>query len=203
MGYSRSPAVVERELPHLGELIAGRACAWHVDPPDRLATERFLTRLRQALAAARYNAVKFPELARAAERFSLHYIRDGLIEARPKSDSTKSVLQSSVPVSSGAVQGRPVSTVNKSNALAVVQAWDAHLPSSDPLNFPGADLSEAELTRLYHWAKSNVPKLMLLVAPGILTVSLLEAGAEAIEWRPADLSTPTAQLETEDGIDID
>lgn len=184
MGYSKNPALVEREMPNLLDLKAGRSCRWKTDPTWP-ATSRLLNRLRQALYIANLYPDRFPELALASKNFALHVIEPGIIEAKPKlTASVETDTKITGRTQGGPVWGYEQSTVGKTTADEIVTAWANHQPSNDPIQFQQTTLSDAELSKLYHWAKNgnNHPELMLLVGKGFLTVSLVERGAP--EWTP-------------------
>jgi hypothetical protein len=175
------------------ELIAGHSCAWRT-APDRVVTERLCARIRQALNIASKHPDRFPELAKAYLHFTISIIEPGLIEAKPKVSAHVEVIDPPA-IMGGAPHGKPISTVGKTTAAELIDSWTAHLPSNDPVNFQQTILSTEELGKLYTWAKSNIPELMLMVGKGFITVAPLDAGASAFAWTPA---TPPLAPERED-----
>jgi hypothetical protein len=186
LGYSTNPAVLEARRPQLAELELGRACRWRT-APDRDITRRKAYELREALYIASLHPEDYPQLALAYRGFSIHVIEPGLIEAKPRAGAELSTpqLRYDTPVQGITPFGREVSTVGKTSASEVIAAWDARIPSLDPVHFQQTTLPESELRLLWDWASSHFPKLMLLVGEGFLTLSPLEAGMDDFAWKPA------------------
>jgi len=172
----------------LAELQAGRACRWRVDPPTREETHRLAYRIREALYCASIHALRFPELALAHRSFSIHEIEPGLIEAKLKAQAgvelTAGGSPREVPVHGLAVWGKEVSTVSKTTAQELIDSWQAHLPSNDPLKFPQTRLPPEELKVLHSWTSSHEPKLMLLVGAESITISLRTPDMATFAWQP-------------------
>ena len=184
MGYSSNPNIVEQRMGLLLELKAGRACRWKTTP-DMAHTNRLKARIHEALYIASQHPDRFPELAIAARNFALYTIEPGVIEAKPKyipQVSTDSSL--STPTQGTAPFGREVSTVAKTSAQDLIDAWNAHTPSQDPVNFQQTTLDESELEKLYKWTSEHEPRLMILVGPGFITLALEEIGAATYSWQP-------------------
>jgi hypothetical protein len=187
MSYGINPETVEKLRPELTELEAGHPCKWEV-AQDPLITHRKAYRIREALKIASRYPRRFPALAEAAKNFSIHIIRDGLIEARWKVTPEAAVALGAVPTHGGmdASAGKPQPSVGVSSAIEIIKAWRDHLPSSDPLHFVSTLLSVKELSDLYTWAVTNTPKLMLLVDESrrTLTLSLRDTSALEFSWHP-------------------
>lgn len=187
MAYSTSPDIVRDRLELLTELQAGRACRWTTQA-DRQETQRLAYRIREALYAASIHAKEFPELARAYYLFSIHVIEPGLIEAKIKSQAGVETSGSSaprvLPIHGLAPWGREVSTVAKTTAQELIDAWQAHLPSNDPLKFEQTTLPAKELAALHRWASEWKPRLMLLVGAESITLSLATPDMADFAWQP-------------------
>lgn len=201
MSYGINPEAVEklRELwpKELAELEAGRPCKWTYTP-DPLITQRLAWKIRNALRIASRYPNRFPALARAARSFSIHIIRDGLIEARWKPDATQfSVELGATPTHGLEPHGKSQPSVGVSKAEEVISAWRNHLPSSEPLHFTSSLLGHMELVALHSWAVNNTPKLMLLVDEdrNTLTVSLHDTSAVEFSWRPPKAAPPLEKFD--------
>ena len=188
MAYSTNPEIVVARLGLLTELQAGRACRWRVDPPTRRETHIQAYRIREALFCANVHADQFPALALAYHTFSIHEVEPGLVEAKLKTQAGVEVSAASVtrevPIHGLAPWGREVSTVSKTTAQELIDGWQAHLPSNDPLKFPQTKLPPEELRLLHSWASSNTPRLMLLVGAESITISLTTPDMAAFAWQP-------------------
>lgn len=191
MAYSTNPEIVYDRMPLLRELAAARATRWRLDTPDRDATRRFVYRVREALYCAWIHKDIFPELALAYENFSIHLIEPGVVEAKLKiQDGLDGVRVEApgaeTPVHGTAVWGKEVSTVSKTTAQELIDAWQAHLPSNDPLKFPQTKLPPEELRALHVWASSEDrhPRLMILVGAESITLSLRTPDMAAFAWQP-------------------
>ena len=187
MAFSTSPEIVYDRLELLVELQAGRACRWTTEP-DRQETQRLAYRIREALFAASNHPKQFPELARAYFNFSIHVIEPGIIEAKLKSQAGVEVSRTDaprvLPIHGLAPWGREVSTVAKTTAQELIDAWQAHLPSNDPVKFQQTVLPVEELTTLHKWAGERQPRLMILVGAESITLSLLTPDMAAFAWQP-------------------
>lgn len=189
MGYSINPQIVYRKRHLVAELEAGRACRWTMVPDPQLTRQK-LAELREILWIASQHAEEFPDLALAHQTFSLSIVAPGVIEAKIKANVSPvaigaSVAAPQVAVHGGVPWGREQSTVGKTTAAEITEAWQAHLPSNDAMNFPQTRLPVEELTALYNWAIERTPRLMLLVGDGHLTVTLRDPDVESIAgWHP-------------------
>lgn len=197
MPYSASPSIVYSRMYLLQELNQGRSCRWTTSGSTLAETQVLARKIREALYAAKKNPDLFPVLARIHDTMSIYVIGAGIIEAKPKQGAVVEALTKVEPtgrITSGgdpwsggekAEWGKRPATVGVSTAAEVIEAWQRHLPSSDPVHFQQSYLPVEELTALYQWAKGEGhPTLMLLVGEGFLTVSLLEAGMEEYSWHP-------------------
>ena len=188
MAYSTNPELVRARLGLLTELQAGRACRWRVDPPTRRETHIQAYRIREALYCANVHADKFPELALAYKIFSIYEVEPGLVEAKLRTQAGVEISAApaprEMPIHGQAVWGREVSTVAKTTAQELIESWQAHLPSNDPLKFPQTKLPTEELTKLHAWTTSHEPKLMLLVGAESITISLRTPDMAAFAWQP-------------------
>lgn len=198
MGYSTNPALVEQRRPALAELEAGRACRWTFQTTDPSVLRRRANEIREALYIARLYPDRFPELAAAAEAFSIHVVYPSVIEARPKQGRDVQLnAHALVPQHGTQPWGVSQPTVGITTADEAIHAWRLHLPSNDPVHFPQSSLSVAELTKLHQFAVINEPRLMLFAGDGFLTLALREIGAEPYAWSP-----PAAPVEPEPDIEL-
>jgi hypothetical protein len=204
VAYTDNPDVLRQRLaedPGLQQLERWRSAAWNTDPGD---ARRVAIRVREALYIAAQHPEDFPELAVAAEHFSVHVVSPTRVEARPKrvpkteaSTLADSANKGSVHPDNRSVdspvhgigeglQLREVPRVGLVNAAQVVDAWMKHLPSNDPLLFTETVLPYSELLTLYRWCSTKTPKLMFFVSEQskLLTLSLREAGVYADSWHP-------------------
>lgn len=197
MGYSSNPAVLEARRSWLTELELGRACRW-TTKADFNVTRRRAYELREALYIASLYPDAYPALAQAHSNFQITIIKPGLIEAKPKLDqSDLAVVSGSVPIHGIEPFGKPLGTVGITTADQAIEAWQAHAPSLDAINFQQSALSLTELTLLYNWAIDHTPKLMMLVGEGFLTLSLRDAEVAGYAWQP-----PQTAAKPEEDFDV-
>lgn len=195
MANSISPKTVENRRELLKDLEAGKTTRW-TTAVDPLATRRLANQIREALFVARKFPEQFPALAQAAERFSIHIVTDGLIEARVKPTKTETSASSSVPTHGGETLGTErTSLVGLGSAAQVINSWKAHLPSSDALHFTRTQLSQGELRELYKWTRTWKPKLMILVGDDTLTLSLWDVTIKEFAWHPPRVSEPEEKFD--------
>lgn len=196
MGYGTNIETLVSRLDHLDDLNMGRASVWTCTP-THAATRKLAWNIREALYIASLHEDKYPVLARAYRTFSIHIVGPGRVEARPKDQpiEVKSERLNPNPKPQptpqhgvvGANAGfKTVAQVALSSAHECIQAWEAHLPSSDPLLLQRTKLPEDELEILYDFCQQNTPKLMILVGDDHITMSLYEAETATLAaWMPA------------------
>lgn len=185
LGYSTNPTVLEARRPALIELEEHRACKWTFDGANAEVTKRRAYEIREALYIAKLHAADYPALAAAYDIFSIHIVGLGVIEARLK-DSRDALLTPAALIPTHGLQpwGLSQPTTAMESADQIIDTWRAHLPSNDPVHCAQTTLPLTELKRLYVWATSQQPRLMLLVGDGFITIALREAGAEPYAWAP-------------------
>lgn len=197
MGYSENPDVLEARRESLSELEAGHACRWHTTKNKRV-TRRKAYELREALYIASLFPEKYPALAEAHRTFSIHVIEPGLIEAKLKpthTDDLKVMPGAEPPIHGIGPWGRPTSTVGKTTAEQVIESWQAHMPSLDPVHFQQTFLPHDELVKLYEWSRTQTPRMMILTAEGEgwLTLSLRDASMDDFAWKPSQPAPPLVE----------
>jgi hypothetical protein len=188
MAYSINRDVLRARMHLMGELAAGRACRW-TTAEDPVATRRLWYSIREALSIASRYPEEFPALALADKAFTIHIIRPGLVEAKPRKTPKVEVVRGQhpdIPIHGPEVWGQEQDTVAPTTAQQLIDAWMAHLPSSDPLHFQQVALPIEELFKLHDWVSARVPKMMMLVGEGMITLSLLEIGMESYAWHPPE-----------------
>jgi hypothetical protein len=187
MGYSTNPELVEKHRELLARLEAGETCRWLIKGGwDE--TRRTAFAIRQGLKIAGMYPQRFPALASAAAKFSIHIVARGTIEARVRSIPSVETA----PAPARAVQhglepfGRDVPSVGLTTAQEIIEAWRVHQPSNDPLRFTSTVLSTDELIKLYAWATGRAPKLMILVGEHnqTLVLTLHDMSTKAYAWTP-------------------
>lgn len=191
MGYSVNPQLVERRRHLLENLERGIQTAWVLNERDPIKTKQQAYDIREALYIASLYPKRFPKLAEAHKRFSIHIIEPGRIEARVKAGRTEMSV-ASVAIQGGEVHGRPTALVGMSTAESVIDSWKQHLPSSDPLHFTNTLLDAEELLKLHAWTRTWKPKLMLLVSEEnhTLTVSHIDPTMKEFAWQPPKKAPP-------------
>lgn len=191
MGYSVNPELVEQRKSLLQPLAEGRTTRWNCDP-DLIETKRFVYALREALHIAALYPKRFPKLAKAAEDFAIVVVGPGMVEAKVKRGKTESSMSSDVAVHGLEAQGRVVPSVGIQKADDIIDSWQKHLPSNDPLHFTQTQLSFEELVELFIFCKNNTPTLMMLVdeEQGLLTVSPFDGSIKEFAWSPPKPPSP-------------
>lgn len=199
MGHSTSRDTLTKRLPILAELAAGKACQWEVTPPTPDASRKLAREIHEALYVASLYPKEYPALAEARRAFSIHIVRPGLVEARRRPARDLDPRATGLTTHGGGDQPafKPVPLVGHTTAQGIMDAWDGHTPSLDPLHFQQTTLPGVELIRLYAWAQGHTPKLQILVGAGFITLSLVEAGMEGFAWHP-----PVPTPEPEPSYDV-
>jgi hypothetical protein len=199
MGYGYKAETVQARLDLLDDLIKGRPTVWTTEP-DPAITRRLANQIREALYIAHtYHPNMFPELAVAYDLFSIHIVSDGRIEARFK---VSAEVQSNRTDLHTPVHGlvtpnhgfKLVPQVGISTAQECIDSWQAHLPSSDPVLLSRTTLDENELWKLWTFCSRNTPRLMMLVGPDHITISLYEMETATIAaWNPPAVEPATVE----------
>jgi hypothetical protein len=180
MGYSLNQQIVQRRRHLLVNLERGIEASW-VITGDLKETRDFAYELREALWIAAQFPEDFPELAKAHKEWRIEIVRAGHVRAVPK--KKRGYAETNV---SDVGPGKPMSLKNPHTADEVVAAWRMHLPSSDALNFTEVDLNLDQMTKLYEFAVSHAPKLMILYdeEAKLLTLSHHDIGMREFAWTP-------------------
>lgn len=199
MAYSLNPQLVRDRAVLLAPLAEGKATAWACES-DPAATRRLAYRIRECLwiAAQRANRAEFPELARAAERFTIVVVKPGLVEARPKQALHASLVPTQVLQGAAVYEpARPnVPTVGLTEAEQLIDSWRATQPSNDPLRFNDTRLSLDELTKLHKWASDPAHHLMVIVGPTHVTLAKFDKRvAGDVAWTPPKPGTPVKSFD--------
>jgi hypothetical protein len=194
MGYRNNPELVTERWDLLSPLEAGQEYRWAVKG-DWDATHRVAFKIREGLHIARRHPARFPKLASAAARMSIHIVEVGVIEARLRAvDSVESAPDyQRVPQQGGDIPvDKTVPSIALPSADDIISAWNAHLPSNNPLTFKQTVLPLPELLRLHAWATTQHPKLMFLVGEHNQTImlSLHDMSASEYSWSPPKARAP-------------
>lgn len=199
MAFSINPQLAEQRRVELNlDALAEGAQRWRTTP-DPVITRRLAYRIREALYIGNMYPERFPILAMAYDRYAIHIIEPGIIEAKLKSNPTVQSSGITPQHGGGAPWGREQATVGPSAADEIIDAWQKHLPSSDAMNFPQTTLTDDELMKLWEWATRRNPRLMILVGAGTITVSLRQAEMDSYAWSPP--APPKQEPKTEFDID--
>ena len=158
----------------------------------RAPTSRLAYRIREGLAIPSNWPSRFPELARYAKGYAITTPRPGRVEAIMRPERIVSV--SAVKTHGSRPHGQEPTQVRLTSAQAIIDSWQAHLPSNDAINFKQTSLPYDELKRLFHWAQANAPKLMILAADNTLTLALYEIGVGEHSWHPKPDPEPEESL---------
>lgn len=193
MAYSRSESTLKKMLPELQELALGRAQAWIV---TQGTPHEWAYKIREALFIARIYKDKYPELAKAAESFTV-LVDGNRVDARRARNTTEAVALADVHtgINTGLeLAGRSVSVSGAQSPFTIIEAWRKSQPSNQPMNFPQAALTEEALGILYKWAQSWKPPLMLMVDGASVTVGPADHHVIQYAWRPAGEAATFSQL---------
>lgn len=190
MGYSTNPEIVERRKHLLHNLERGIEMRWVVEK-DPMKTQRYAYDIREALYIASLYPKRFPKLAHAHKVFTISIVEAGWIQAKRK------VERGDIEIHGLEVQGKPVPQVGLRSAAEVIEAWQKHLPSSDPLHFTQVQLTLADMVELHAWATGNQPHLVLLYHEEnkTLTVTLPQEGVEEFAWHPPKVEEEVERLD--------
>ncbi len=197
MAYSRSPATLDAMIlsGQLSELAAGRGCRWRTPPNE---SHRHAYKVREALFIAALYPDQYPELATAAQKFTIEVTSSREVQARLAKQTTEAATLATGIGQDGHVSpntglekaGRAIATAGPQSQFTIIDAWVKAQPNSDPMYFPQANLDEGQLTQLYNWATNCTPPLMLMVNGEAVTVSLVDRAVVQYSWHPAGTPTP-------------
>lgn len=185
MGYSRSKVTLEKMLPTLQELNAGRPCAWMLDTPEQAL--KFAYQVREALFIAKLYSKEYPFLGQAAERFVIE-VDGNKVAAVMSTNTTEAVILvdgERKPNNQGLAKAGPVlATSGPQSAFTIIDIWRRMQPSNDPINFPQAALDESNLLMLYNFCKNGTPPLMMMVSDDSVTIGLVDRAVVQYSWTP-------------------
>lgn len=161
MGYSVSPKTLDKAMHFVEPLKAGHellAYRWHF--PD--GARELAYKIREALSIAKRFPGEYPELARAADQFRIEVLDNDNVQAVQKRNWTTQVMAmqasgngsiSGATVTQGMeYAGRPHELVGPLTAVQVIGFWQEGQPSNGPFTFPGSQLDQHEMEKLYEWA---------------------------------------------------
>ena len=179
MGYSQSPSTLEKLIPSLGELNQGKPQRW----TGLMQPNLWAYKVREALYIAKLHADDYPELAQAAEKFSVVIVDSQTVETRLKQQSPTLV---SVGGNSEFTEAGPSRRVEgPQTAATIIEYWIKAQPSNSPLYFPQAGLSRTDLIQLYQWAEKQ--GWFLFVADDAITLQRSSRDLAGLQWTPEDL----------------
>lgn len=191
MGYSKSPATLRAILDKLQPLAEGRPCAW--DTPDNAATQ-WAYKVREGLQIALRYPTQFPELAKYAPYFVIEEVRHNKVQAKMAEFTPEQVVVTQPDkgmVTGGTTAGTSRTFGGPQTAMSVIQAWmesQSRFGHNDALHFPEANMSEAELNKLYQWTMKRTPVWMMLRPKGTVSLTLMpwddQAAAVGANWSP-------------------
>lgn len=190
MGYSINPELITERGHLLLDLARGLPAVWTVSPPSLHEARRLVYNIRECLHIASLYPDRFPELARAADMFSLHVVDGSRVEARPKTRSqvvaARGDTTRGTPIHGGEIARPQVPQVGLTTAEELIDSWQRQAPSQDPILFQRTTLDTGELIKLYAWAQ-RPPRKMILVGEDHITLSLYEAETASIAaWSPPE-----------------
>jgi hypothetical protein len=216
-GYSKNLTTAQAMLPYFGPIIRGELCSWETYSGQ---SDRFAYKVREALYIARLHKddlqrwhddentsfqnrfvlKQLLQLAEMAGRLRIVVISPTLVEARmAKSTPEALVLTGQAPPSSGYENPGRSSVVMTSQTPATIRtAWEHQQPSSTPLHFPHANLTQVELQQLWTWA--NEMHLIIIEVDGALTLQPKQLDLMPFAWspRPAEEDVPDSEFPFKD-----
>lgn len=185
MAYSRSETTLKKMLPDLQEIALGRPQAWII---TQGSAQEWAYKVREALFIARLHKSRYPELAAAAESFTVEVVDSQRVQARRARQTTEAVAlaDDQNPTHGLETFGRSVQSSGQQSPFTIIEAWRKSQPSNQPIHFPEATLSEDQLTILYKWAQAWKPPLMLMVDGNSVTVGPTDKQVMQYAWRPPE-----------------
>lgn len=191
MGYSKAPATLRAILDQLQPLVEGRPCAW--DTPEG-QSDKWAYKVREGLQIALRYPSQFPELARYAPFFVIETVSTTRVQAKMAEFTPEQVVITQPDkgmVTGGTTAGTARSFGGPQTAMSVIQHWldsQSRMGHNDALHFPEADMSDAELSKLFQWTMKRTPVWMMLRPKGSMSLTLMpwddQAAAAHANWTP-------------------
>lgn len=192
MGYSTSKQTLEDFRHQLTYLEQGKEQVWltEVGKAGYIAYK-----IRECLYIARLYPTEYPQLAAAAENFTVEVVAPNKVQARAAGNPTQAVIMTQgagehpkESVTHGLEDPRRragLATAGPQTSFSIIEVWKKAQPSNDPIYFPDAALDEEQLTLLYNWTQNRTPKLMILVDDAALTLGPVDEDIAQFAWSPA------------------
>lgn len=197
MGYSKSRVTLNRrmkEYPSFFDAIAHQQVARLVGKPDESATLAY--KLREALYVASVHKQHYPELASAHDCYAIEILDARTVQARPKKSSTEDgpPMAEKTPVQGLDVAGdagAPQIISGLKTATDVIAHCIRRLPTNDSFHFPDAELSDADLEKVWRWCKTLHPSRVIIKPKGTNAITIANKPAKGHPlshalWRPAE-----------------
>lgn len=189
MPYSKNADRVEQLLPWLSYLIEGRDCFWDLQG-RAVSAETFAYRVREALHISRTatnddGTFRFARLQEIADDVVVEVNGSQVVATFGK------VLNVSLPapISQLAEQSKSLNMYSAAKEISysidtIKMLWTKR--QSDKVNLPMYTPNHETLTRIYEWAQSQDPRIMLMPADDALTLVVYDPDLEGIDWTPTD-----------------
>lgn len=201
MGYSRSEVTLRRRIKDYPEFFAALASGRpaRLVVPENTAHKKAYA-IREALHVASLFPGQYPELALADKRFAIEVLSGREIQARPKEGPTASAVETiaATPEQGRETQGAPAApqtVAGLKTATDIISYCIRRLPTNDAFYFPDAELSEAELAKLYRWCRTLTPRRVIVRPRGTKALTITNKNPEipsSAIWRPD--GTPNEEL---------
>lgn len=191
MPYSKNPDRVIQLLPWLSYLLEGKDCFWDLTG-RAVNAQTFAYRVREALHISKTarldnSDLQFPDLAAVADNVVIEVDE----EKQKVYGRFGNVLNVSLPAPITALAERSPQLNMAPLAKAVVYSietikmlWAKR--QGNKINLPMYTPDGEMLTRIYEWAQSLDPRVMLMPSDDALTLIVSDPELEGMDWTPAD-----------------
>lgn len=188
MAYSTSRKTLDKQLPNLQYLEAGKACVWR-----NLVGKApwFSYKIREALYIAKLYPESYPNLAKAADAFRIEVVDANTVQAVLSAPygGTGIIIegtQGQTAVNQIADATKPYEKMGKQTAASIIESWLKVQPSNTIMSFPQANLEPEDLIRLHKWASAQ--GWIFFEADGAITLQRETRDLKEFSWSPDDLS---------------
>ena len=188
MGYSKSKLTLDKNRHLLADWEAtGVYPTWDVKEGQ---ADYFAYKIREMLFIAKLYPNDYRRLATLADSSRVVVTSPSHVEIKSvvgTPEATASTQPTGVVVQGLANAGHEARTQSVTTAEQVIDAWKSKQPTNERIPFPNAQLSNAELVKLYQWASTLTPPWLFFAVGGSVTLQKYSRDMADLAWSPADI----------------
>ena len=188
MGYSKSKLTLDKNRHLLKEWEeTGVYPTWDVKEGQ---ADYFAYKIREMLFIAKLHPNDYRRLASLADSSRVVVTSPSHVEIKSAvgtPEATVSTQQAGVVVQGLANAGHEPRQQTVTTADQVIEAWKSKQPTNERIPFPNAQLSNAELVKLYQWSSTLTPPWLFFAVGGSVTLQKYSRDMADLAWSPADI----------------